>query len=172
MPLALTLRLDDATAARLDALRLAARDPGDPPHHGYPAHLTLAVLPDGLVAEAEAALQRATAGWQPMPLRIEGLAVFPGPMSVLWAAPVVTSELLRCQAALCTALAGLPLDPHYLPCAWVPHVTLREGGTAPVAEALGRALTLWDGPIAGRLDRVELVNFHPAQVLRSRRLGG
>jgi 2'-5' RNA ligase len=170
VPLAVTLRVDDRAAERLEALRLAARDATDPPHHGYPPHLTLAVVPEDTVAAAEATLRRLSDGWDRLPLRIAGLGAFPAPVPVLWAAPVVTAELLARQEALCNALAGVPIDPHYRPGAWVPHVTLRQGGTAPMAEALDRVLSLWDDPIAGWLDRVELVAFPPVRVLLGRAL--
>jgi 2'-5' RNA ligase len=166
VPLAVTLRVDDRAAERLDALRLAARDATDPPHHGYPPHLTLAVVPEDTVAAAEAALRRLSDGWDRLPLRIAGLGAFPAPVPVLWAAPVVTAELLARQEALCNALAGVPIDPHYRPGAWVPHVTLGEG------RDLGDASLARHGPIEARLERVELVAFPPPAVLRTEMLAG
>ncbi len=167
MPIAVTLRLDDEAAERIDALRRAARDPADAPHHGYPAHLTLAVLADAVLPAVEAALPRAIADWRRLPVSIAGLGLFPSPLPVLWAAPAATATLFAWQEAVCMALDGLPLDPHYRRGAWVPHVTLREGGAAPMTEALGRAWSAWDGPISAWLDRVELVAFHPVRVIRS-----
>ncbi|MGG5821555.1 2'-5' RNA ligase family protein [Falsiroseomonas sp. HW251] len=172
MPVAVTLRLDDAAAARIESLRLAARDPADPPHHGYPAHLTLAVLADDALPAVEATLPRIIAPWRRLPLTIAGLGVFPMPTPVLWAAPVVTPPLLAAQEALCTALAGFALDPHYRPGDWVPHVTLQQGGSSSATAALGRASSVWDGPISGWLDRVELVSFHPVRVVGSHGLRG
>ncbi|WP_426956455.1 2'-5' RNA ligase family protein [Muricoccus radiodurans] len=105
------------------------------------------------------------APWEALPLLIAGLGVFPGGPPVVWAAPAVTVRLLSLHDSLCTALAPFPVHPHYRPGSWVPHVTLSQAGVTTAARAVEIAMSAWDGPIEGRLDRVELVRFRPVSVL-------
>jgi len=169
MPLAVTLRLDDAAAAPVVAMWRALAEGGvddDLLRLGYPPHVTLAVWPDGTPAEPlEAAVERFGAEWGAMPVALAGFGVFPGAPAVVWAAPVVTGKLLARQAALVAAVPEAPCEEHYRPGHWVPHVTLGQAG------ALGRAMDVltpfWRGALPGRLDRLELVRFRPIEVLRS-----
>src|SRR5689334_819472 len=69
-------------------------------------------------------------------------------------------------------LQGIPMimlfrESYYCPGAWVPHITLSHG-TRSVARAIEVASSLWSGPIKGWADRVDLVRFHPVEVLRSK----
>lgn len=171
MPYAVTLRLDEAAAARVERLwRALAEQAGDDGalRLGYGPHLTLALLPDGIGAEAIAEAVFALAhAWDPLPITLAGLGVFPGDPAVVWAAPVVTEALLARHSWLQAALAAFPVHAHYRPGAWVPHVTLSKEGQAPAARLIEVATAAWDGPITGRLDRLELVHFRPVTVLRS-----
>ena len=49
-------------------------------------------------------------------------------------------------------------------------MTLGTEGRSPAPRLLDAALTAWDGPIEGRLDRVEPVRFRPVEVLRGESL--
>jgi 2'-5' RNA ligase len=166
MPLAVTLCLDAASAARVEAMWRALAEAGadDALRLGYRPHLTLAVLPEeGAVEAAGDAMRQAARAWGALPVVLASLGIFPGPAPVLFAAPVPSPALLDRHRALCGLLpAGI--DPHYRPGAWVPHVTLAR-------DVAGRLLDIaraaWDGPVAGRLDRVELVRFPPVAVLES-----
>src|SRR5688572_22548207 len=104
MPYAVTLRLDEDAAARVQRIwRALAGQAGDDGalRLGYGPHLTLALLPDGIAAAtvAKAAFALAHA-WGPLPITLAGLGVFPGDPPVVWAAPVVTEALLARHAAL------------------------------------------------------------------------
>lgn len=170
MPYAVTLPLDPATAGVIEgmwrALAASGLDDGCV-RLGYVPHITLAVYSDDAPADTlRTTLERATVGWTALPVTLAGFGVFPSQPSVLWAAPVVTSALLDRHAAVVAALPGP--HPHHRPGAWVPHVTLSNALHDP-AGALAAVLSLWR-PLAGVLDRLELVRFHPVEVLWSRSL--
>jgi 2'-5' RNA ligase len=172
MPFAITLCLDPAGAAFIEHLwrSLAAQGiDSDRRDLGYAPHITLAIYPDDVPIDAlQAGFEQVTAPWQPQPVTLSGIGVFPGPISILWAAPVVTHDLLRLQASVSGALPDLPVHPHYRPNVWVPHITLTGPMTDP-GPALAALLPHWR-PTTGRLVRTELVSFRPVKVLRSRTL--
>ena len=170
MPYAVTLPLDADASARIRRMwRALAEQAGadDAIRLGYVPHVTLAVLPDDApISEVEEAVSRAAAGWTTFSVVVAGLGVFPGTPPVVWAACVVTAGLLVRHASLCAALTSFGIHPHYLPGQWVPHVTLCQEGPSS-ARAIEVVTPLWDGPIAARLERVDLVRFPPVAVVRS-----
>ena len=178
MPLAITLRFDPDTAPSIAAMwrtLAAAGIDDDRDGLGYAAHITLGVYPDDAPAAALAgAVETLARQWDTMPVTLCGFGVFPGPSSILWAAPVVTAALLARQAAIVAAVAnrvpGQAVHPHYRPGAWVPHVTL-SGALRDPAPALAALLPLWR-PLSGVLDRLDLVRFRPVAVLSSEALRG
>src|SRR3954453_259018 len=176
MPYAVTLLLDGGAAAHIRQMwRALAEQAGadDAIRLGYVphvSHVSLAVLPDEVpISEVEETVSRAVEGWIPLSMVLAGFGVFPGIPPVIWAAPVVTAGLLARHASLCAALAGFAIQPHYRPGHWVPHVTLSQDAPS-AARAIEVVTAAWDGPVAARLDRVELVRFPPVAVLRSHRL--
>ncbi|MDI3306275.1 MAG: 2'-5' RNA ligase family protein [Acetobacteraceae bacterium] len=173
MPYAVTLRLDAASAASIEAMWRALAEAGLDDgclRPGYPPHVTLAVYPDDApVPQLDATVMLLAKEWDIMPIELAGLGIFPGPDPVLWVAPVPTAGLLACQAALVAALHGLRCDGHYRPGHWMPHVTLGRVGAA--ARALEILAPLWPGAMTGRLERLDLVRFRPVTVLRSLALG-
>jgi 2'-5' RNA ligase len=172
MPFAITLRFDPTTAPVIASLwraLAAARIDSDRHDLGYAPHVTLAIYGDDTpAATLREALPYASQAWDPLPVTLAGLGVFPGSSPILFAMPVVTPALLARHAALHAALRGLMPHAHYRPDAWVPHVTL-SGALADPAAALGLLLPLWR-PVTGLLDRVDLVHFRPVEVLYSRSL--
>lgn len=169
MPFAITLRFDPKTEQIIGRMWQALAEAGiddDRNTLGYPAHITLAIYPDGTPAEPlRSAVDRLGGIWGTLPMALAGFGVFPGPTSIVWAAPVVTAALLSCQAELLAALPKLPVHAHYQRDRWVPHVTLT--GSLPTPEpALAALRPLWR-PIAGRLERLDLVRFRPVQVMGS-----
>src|SRR3712207_1159984 len=112
MPLAVTLRLDDAAASPVAAMWRALGGSGvddDCLRLGYPPHVTLAVWSDAAPIEPlAAAVDRFGAEWGALPVALAGLGVFPGAPAVVWAAPVVTEALLARQAALVAAVPEAP----------------------------------------------------------------
>lgn len=170
MPCALTLRLDPSAADIVERLWRALAEAGEDSMAklGYAPHLTLAVLPDSVPAAAlEQGAFAQAAAWRALPLRFGAYGLFPGRPAVAWLAPVVTAALLERHRALCAALAPLPIEPHYRPEAWMPHVTLSEGSDLPPGAILSFLEAAWPGPFGGWGDRLELVRFPPPQVLRS-----
>lgn len=175
MPFAVTLRLDAASAAPVEAMwraLAAAGLHGDSIALGYPPHVTLTIHPDGADAAGLAeAVAHCAAGWDAQPLHVAGFGVFTAPIPVLYLAPVVTPALLLRQQAVADTLSGLPCDPHYRPGAWVPHITLAKGGAAGEPGWMGRALDclapLWSGLRPGHAAFLDLVHFRPVTVLHS-----
>jgi 2'-5' RNA ligase len=170
MPLAVTLRLDDETAAAVKRMWHAlAEQTGDDDalRLGYAPHLTLALMPDdSSAADAERVVLDLAGTWNALPLTLAGFGVFPASPPVIWVAPVVTGSLLAYQSALHAALHPIPIDAHYHVGAWVPHVTLTQGAKSS-ARAVEAVSSVWSGPIGGIGDRVELVRFHPVEILCS-----
>jgi 2'-5' RNA ligase len=171
MAFAVTLRLDDETAAPVERIWRALADrtgDDDALRLGYPPHLTLAVLPDSVaIASGEEVVFELIDAWDAVPLTLAGFGVFPVSPPVVWIIPVVTELLLARHGVLHAALAPHTIDPYHRPGAWVPHITLSHG-TRSVARAIEVASSLWSGPIKGWADRVDLVRFHPVEVLRSK----
>jgi len=178
MPYAFTLRLDPVSAASVEEVsRILASEGIDTDRHrlGYSAHVTLALYPDEVAGDLlRAAFAEVTPSWRQLPVSLCGFGIFPpvasiqGSLSVLWMAPVVTRDLLALQATVSDMLPNLPLHAHYRPGAWVPHVTLVSGLDNP-ERALAVLLPRWQ-PIAGFLDRAELVRFPPVEMLTSHTL--
>jgi len=171
MPYAVTLPLDDAAAAHVRRMWSALSEQAgadDAIRLGYEPHITLAVLPDALpVADVEHAACRAAASWTVLPVALAGFGIFPGATPVIWVAPIVTADLLAIHASLHADLAPLPVDPHYRPGFWMPHVTLSQEGMSSTARMIEIASSVWHGPISAYLKRIELVRFRPVKVLRS-----
>lgn len=156
MPLALTLRLDDAGSARVAAMQ--------PTPMPYPPHVTLGVFDDGVDIEAARA---AAAGWRSLRVRLAGFGVFAGDQAVLWLVVTPTRLLLDIHVQL-SVLGGMQAD--YQVDAWVPHVTLASDLTNARATEAIRALSSQWVPFEVELDRVELVRFPPVRILWSQQL--
>lgn len=165
MPLAITLRVDASCAGRVAMMQAAIGTAPD-----YPPHITLAMVPDeGLVPAALAAAE-ALAVRPLLSVSLCAIGRFPGPAGALFLAPVPTAALLDIQAAAIAFLPASALHPHYRVGAWMPHVTLAKEIAQPAAAL--RALDLAALPMAGLLDRVDVVRFRPVTVLASRPLAG
>jgi 2'-5' RNA ligase len=169
MPFAITLRLDPASAGRIEGLWqvLAAEGIDTDRHHlGYPAHITLAIYPDGTPeARLHTALTEFAASARVHAVTLGGIGVFPGAASILWVVPVVSRDLLALHAKLAAALPDLPVHPHYRPDAWIPHITL-TGALPDPGPALKTLLAHWH-PVSGEWIQVDLVRFRPVEVLQS-----
>jgi 2'-5' RNA ligase len=172
MGYAITLRLDAAAAAMVEAMwqALASRGVSDEALQlHYPPHLTLAVFGDSADPERLlAAAQHCAARWPKRPTTFASLGLFPATPSTMFLAPVVISELLERHAALLTALTGEPVDPYYQIGRYVPHVTL-AGDLADPAAALA-ALAPLPLPFTATLDRLDVVRFRPVEILESQLL--
>ena len=169
MPFAITLCLDPASAGVVEAMwrRLAElRIDLDRTLLGYDPHVTLGIYPDETPVEAlSGAVEHLGAVWPAVPVALAGIGSFPGVTSILWAAPVVTPDLLDRHLALQAALPGIPVHPHYRAGSWVPHITL-TGALGDPGPALAALTACWQ-PLSGFLCRLELVKFRPVTRLRS-----
>lgn len=169
MPYAVTLCLDSAGAAPIEAMWHALGDAGidsDRRDLGYAPHITLAVYADDVPVDTlRAALQGLAHHSSALRVRFVGLGKFTSPAAILWAAPVTTAALLDYQAALQAALPTLQPLPHYRVTEWVPHVTL-SGALRDPAAAVAALLPQWR-PIDALLNRLELVRFRPVNILCS-----
>ena len=109
MPYAVTLLLDDAAAAGVRRMWLALAEQAgadDAIRLGYSPHITFAVLPNTApAAEVEEVAFRVVGRWTTLSIVLAGLGIFPGAPPVIWAAPVVTADLLTKYAELHSALA-------------------------------------------------------------------
>jgi 2'-5' RNA ligase len=171
MPYAVTLRLDEEAAIPVERIwRALAEQLGDDDaiRLSYAPHITLAVLTDSVEAgEIERVVFGLVDAWEALPVVLAGLGIFPGQPPVIWAAVTVTELLLARHGALCAALAPHVIDPHYRPGSWVPHVTLSQHGRSSASLAIDIATSAWHGPIIGKVDKIDLVKFHPARILHS-----
>jgi 2'-5' RNA ligase len=172
MPLAVTLRLDDQSAARAAALcrRLAqAGLPDELTRLGYRPHVTLAIYDASDDAELRENLERYAAQSTPLEVAFTSIGVFPGAPHAVFLAPAASLELAREHARLLAELGLAPRAQHR-PGAWTPHCTLvstLDDATLPAALAVLHAD--WT-PLAATLDRLQLVSFPPVQVLWERTL--
>ncbi|WP_186002934.1 2'-5' RNA ligase family protein [Mycobacterium sp. KBS0706] len=176
MPFAVHLDLDarsaDALAALIDAVERADPDAMTPRRAKVAPHRSLAVYDRLVPAAVTVSLQRFAERQPALTIQLASLGLFPGPPAVLFAAPVVSAELLALHRAYhqATWASGPRCWAHYLPEAWVPHVTLGEGlRLAAVPTAVRNAIAAWR-PRPAVLHRIALVRFHPVAVLWSRAL--
>lgn len=162
---AVTLTLDDASAARVVALwdALAA---GGIAHGmeslGYVPHMTILFWPEADPVQAAAGL-RGVAAVAPAELVIGTLGVAPGAAGTLWLSVVTSAALLALHRCLAGAIAA-PIHPHYQDSAWMPHVTLAMN-LAPEAmpSAVARIAARFT-PFTARAAAIEALSFPPAQV--------
>jgi 2'-5' RNA ligase len=136
-------------------------------------HVSLGIY-DGEASEAMLAAIRGFAAATPrLRLPLAAIGVFPGDPGVLYLAPVVTPQFLALHRAFHGAMEGVapPTRPHYIPDAWVPHVTLALD-VAP--EALPAAVDIvgetWQ-PVTARLTALRLIRFFPVETLALHPLG-
>ncbi len=167
MPYAITLALDGEAASIVVSMwrALAGRCIRDDALAlGYAPHLTLAVFADdaNLTRLLDATRDNA-ARWPAEPIILSSLGMFPGSLAGLFLAPIVTATLLARHTALSASLAGEPVDTHYIPGHWVPHVTLARDITDPAGAVA--ALDLSRLPFDATPVAMELVRFRPVTVL-------
>jgi 2'-5' RNA ligase len=173
MPFAITLRLDLNSATTIEAMWRNLATNGiddDRARLGYSPHITFAICEDNTPVDVlREAVGRIARCWDALPVTLAGLGIFPGSSSSIWAAPVVTAEMLARQSALRAALQGIEVHSHYRSGHWVPHITL-SGALRDPGRAVTALATRWQ-PFRGSLDRLDLLHFRPVEVLESHALG-
>lgn len=171
MPVAVSLRLDQATADRINGLvhSLPDRRIDAGFRSSHMAHITLLRYDDHVdLADLDAALATATIAWQRLHITLGGIGVFAVDPPIVCLTVVPTIELLARHAILHEALPDLACHPLYEPGGWVPHVSLAD--TVFVADSVEVITAFWTEPISGTADFVDLVSLEPFQILSSRRL--
>ena len=169
MPYAIVMHIEKTAAARIVALWnvLAERDDvgrikfsDEQIRFNYPPHVTLAVVdtvdPD-LIVET---LKPIIAGWRPLPIFFDSLAVLPRkPVAPMLARPNVSVEILQLHKEVFDALPSNSTSEYHRPEAWQPHVTLaRDISPCKLGDALSAVLDRWSG-FEATLDQVALVYF-------------
>lgn len=128
VPLVVQLDLDAMTASSIDQVSGALegyvgvetiRQLGSVPHVSLAVYddFVLGKLPDDLAAFAKTL--------SALPLKLVNLGIFTGSRNVLFAAPVVTEQLLAIHQRFHQTFTTVgSCSEHFRPGAWVPHVTL------------------------------------------------
>ncbi|WP_414831929.1 2'-5' RNA ligase family protein [Afifella sp. YEN Y35] len=141
-PLVLTLKLDDATFARLDALRRAHYPPE---RNQVPAHLTLFhALPGERKSLLRPVLEEAARRQRKIPLAFKGVKSLGGGVALTVEAPALSAlrrDLADEFAPFLTAQDSAGFRPH---------VTLQNKVTTAEAETLRRELNIALRPFEGR----------------------
>jgi 2'-5' RNA ligase len=176
MPFALELALDDRSAAAVRTLWRALAHDGFPfmADSGANPHVSLAIWDEIAHAPMTAAVAHFAGETAPLPVVFERVDVFPE-TGVVFLAPRTDPRLLAVQARCHQRLAahGRQAWPHYHPQAWVPHCTLAHDVDGPRALAHARAVSeRMLLPVVGRLERAELIEFHPVRCLLALPLAG
>jgi 2'-5' RNA ligase len=168
MRYAIELMLDDPPTRVLRSVkrRLAATlDVPAPPVSADP-HVTLGVC-DTLDVERCQAVLADLALEPPLPCRFDSLGIFAANPTVLFAAPVVTAELLALHATFHERFRPIATgqSAFYLPGRWVPHCTLAERVPPDLiadAVAIARTLPL---PITGHVAGLRIVDIPAARII-------
>ncbi|GAA1259726.1 2'-5' RNA ligase family protein [Oryzihumus leptocrescens] len=165
MALAVCLLLDPPGDRAVRRLWQRIEDQGVPSmashtHRHHLPHLSYAVLRRGEPEQVCQVLAGLPPG-DPVRLRFDALGTFR--RGRVWLLPALTSEVLRRQEQVATALAEFDLHRAYLPGSWVPHCTLaprvRLDQVPAVAAVVFEVL-----PLATRASRAALVDSGTGQV--------
>lgn len=170
------MELDPEAAARLqpviEHVEQISADAMTPRRLKVEPHITFAVY-DALDPEPFADMLDAFSADMPIStVTLSSIGIFPGPQSVLFAAPVVSEGLLVLHRGFHAAAAsvGPACLPYYLPGNWVPHVTLGERlSPEETGAVVSGAMGLWQ-PVTASLNRISLVAFHPVELFWHRQL--
>jgi 2'-5' RNA ligase len=172
MHFAAQLDLDQGTSARLEEIadrldQIAGLETVR--RIGNVHHVSLGVYDEVEADRFSAALAQFAETVEPIAIRLANIGIFPGARSVLYLGPVVTESLLALHWRLHAALGEFASAcwGHYLPGAWVPHVTL---GMDVESTAMGKALEVlrahWEpSAAAARLDAIRFIRFRPVETL-------
>jgi 2'-5' RNA ligase len=175
MPLALSLKSDDATAGAITSLWDQASTLEDAPSMrslNYPPHITFAVydfLPPGEQL-AIATLQRVAKGRSAIELAFDRISTFEGPPLILWADPEPKDVLREIHEQIHSAIDPGLCRPYYRPGSWAPHCTLAMR-TLPDRNRDALAFAgRFRGGIRVVFDAVDCVRLEPLNVVAELRL--
>ena len=131
---------------------------------GYAPHITLARYPDIDPTALKAALA-IFAGERPFLLTFDRIAAFDADQLVLWLSPRADPRLVAVHEALHRAIDRSLCDPHYLPGAWTPHLTIAAAiqpeQRAGAQHLLARGIT----PFTLSFEMVDCLHWPPVTLL-------
>ncbi|MDF1814655.1 MAG: 2'-5' RNA ligase family protein [Verrucomicrobiales bacterium] len=132
----------------------------------FTPHLSFAVIrePTDNIEALREIVQRFAKDNGPFVIQLSSMGIFPGKRPVFTLMPAWSDKLLKAHHLVADQIsaAGILPIPYYRKSQWSPHITImmgrprREVGAA--MEALSRVW--WPGEY--ELDKIELVEFHPA----------
>jgi hypothetical protein len=160
MTVAVTLRLDDTSAARVtrfwEKLYAEGLDPALLLPDTEP-RIVLAEYPDDVGADAvTVGIDRLATCWPAMPVRVTGLTVIGGYSPVVSLAVAPTTALLALHGRLHTALGDLSSDARCRPGCWTPGIVVSEWAVS-VADAVRSLLPSLVEPFGGRVVGLDLI---------------
>ena len=124
---------------------------------GSELFLSLAVYDDLAVDDVTEGARSVAANFSPLNVWVHGIGTFQGEHLVLYAAVLLTPELLELHQELHHELRHVgPSRPNYTPGRWVPHITLATVSTAKKAVSAYSEL-LAGPPLTGEYHARELV---------------
>jgi 2'-5' RNA ligase len=134
---------------------------------GLRPHITLAIYEDLDCQPCENELVKITAKTASLPLQLTHLGIFTNPEPVIFAAPLVTEELLAFHKDLQSRLANEGKNPNelYKPDKWVPHCTLSLGYKIENLANIIQICQTLPFPMEVRAIQLGVVNFKPVKDL-------
>lgn len=175
MPFTVQLDLDAEAEAKLGKLtRTLSGIPGlaTVPELGDVHHISLAIYDDPPLEQLVPVLEAFAGTVTPFEVRLANIGLFANTTNVMFLGVVVTEALLALHYRAHAALGAFrdACWAHYLPGAWVPHVSLALDATDEAAQAaLAGLLGKWR-PMVVSVDHIRLVRFHPARTICRRAL--
>ena len=141
---------------------------------GNRPHISLALCEELNQATCQTQLESWSIQVNPFPISFQSLGIFPAPGAVVFAAPLVTVELLALQREVDGMLDGCckwPEFDFYRPGKWIPHCTLAmefKDDQLPRALEIAGHLKL---PLDGMACGVGVIEFRPVKHLFNCSLG-
>ena len=175
MPVTVTLRLDDRSAAKVvrlwERLYVEGLD-STLMHQGSEPRMPLASFPDVAPTNSiVSAIDRLTGCWQPIPVGITGITIVGGPSPVLCLAVTPTISLLTLHEQLHRDLVEQPCDARWRPGCWTPAIIISKWAIS-VAEAVRCLLPILVEPFDGALAALELIEQPSGTVIASSDFSG
>ena len=134
---------------------------------GIRPHLTLAIYEELNCRPCENELVKITTKTSSLPIQFTHLGIFTNPEPIIFAAPLVTSDLLDFHNELHARLAGDGKDPWelYQPGKWVPHCTLSLGYKIEDQAEILKICQKMPLPLEVQAVKLGVVNFKPVKDL-------
>jgi 2'-5' RNA ligase len=170
MPYTVQLDLDADAEAKLGALACALSGiPGlaTVRQLGDVHHISLAIYDDPPLEQFVPALAAFAETFTPFEVRLASIGLFADTTNVLFLGVVVTEALLALHHRAHAALGAFrdTCWAHYLPGAWVPHVSLALDATdAAIQGAIAILLAQWTPMTVGAAG-IRLVSFRPVRTV-------